>query len=190
MSAPADPAGTPPSFVLDFWFTPDAQRHWFERSDAFDRAVTETLLPLWPAACAGTLDHWAGSPEGAVALLVLLDQVPRNCFRADRRAFESDVQARRIARIAIDRGFDRLLPVERRLFLYMPFEHSEDIGTQILSMALFHDLHQGDAEKMKWAARHEEIIRRFGRFPHRNQCLGRVSTPEEIAFLREPMSSF
>lgn len=190
MSAPADPAGTPPSIVLDFWFTPESQARWFDPTEAFDRAVTDLLLPLWPPACAGAFDRWADTPDGAVALLVLLDQVPRNCFRGDCRAFESDVQARAVARRAVDRGFDLALPVERRLFIYMPFEHSEDLGTQVLSMALFTNLHAGDAEKMKWAARHEEIIRRFGRFPHRNACLGRVSTAEELAFLQEPMSSF
>lgn len=188
---PSPPAETAePSAVLDFWFTPEAQRFWFERSEAFDAAVTERLLPLWQPAREGRIDGWTATPDGTVALLVLLDQVPRNCFRNSPLAFSTDAKARGVARQAVDRGFDKALPTERRLFVYMPFEHSEDLGTQVLSMVLFHSLHDGDAEKMKWAARHEEIIRRFGRFPHRNACLGRVSTAEEIAFLREPMSSF
>jgi uncharacterized protein (DUF924 family) len=178
-----------PDDVLDFWFAPAAKPFWFEVTPAFDAEVTARLKPLHAAALRGEFDNWSAAPDGAVALAILLDQVPRNCCRGTPQAFAGDVTARTVARAAIDRGFDRGLDDDHRLFLYLPFEHAESQAAQLLSVALFASL-TDKAEWLRYAERHAEIIARFGRFPHRNKALGRQSTPEEIAFLKEPMSSF
>lgn len=178
-----------PADVLDFWFDPASKPHWFDVNPAFDAKVAERLLPLRDAALAGKLDDWRDTPEGSLALLILFDQVPRNCCRGKAEAFATDILARSVARAAIDRGFDRGFDDEHRVFFYLPFEHSEHIGAQLLSLALFGSM-PGRTEWLRYAERHAEIIQRFGRFPHRNKALGRSSTPEEIAFLNEPMSSF
>lgn len=178
-----------PDDVLDFWFGPAARPLWFEANPALDAEVAARLMPLRAAALHGDFDGWASTPDGAVALAILLDQVPRNCCRGTPQAFASDAAARAVARAAIDRGFDRRLDDDHRLFLYLPFEHAEDVGAQLLSVALFAGL-AGQAEWLRYAERHAEIVARFGRFPHRNKALGRQSTAAEIAFLNEPMSSF
>jgi len=178
-----------PEAVLDFWFAAESKPYWFEVNPAFDAQVTERLLPLRDAAREGGCDDWAARPEGALALVILFDQVPRNCCRGTAEAFACDAAARKVARSAIDRSFDRGFDDEHRLFLYLPFEHAEDVGAQLLSVALFAAM-PGQTEWLRYAERHAEIILRFGRFPHRNKALNRVSTPAEIAFLNEPMSSF
>jgi uncharacterized protein (DUF924 family) len=138
-------------------------------------------------------------PQSCLALTLLLDQVPRNIHRGTSLAFAADPRAREVASHAVDRGFDRLLPADRRWFFYMPFEHSEDLGDQRRSVSLFESWVQGHAdgplreraeEQLFYVRRHAEAIERFGRFPHRNKILGRESTPAEIAFLEEPHSSF
>jgi uncharacterized protein (DUF924 family) len=127
------------------------------------------------------LSDWEATPDGALALAIVLDQFPRNMFRNDARAFATDAMARDIADRALARGFDRQLAAADRPFLYLPFEHSESVADQERSLGLFKAL--GDAELLRWAELHADIVRRFGRFPHRNAVLGRVSTPEERAFL-------
>lgn len=178
-----------PGDVLDFWFAAASKPHWFEANAAFDARVKQELWPLREAALAGALDDWSTTLEGALALVILFDQVPRNSCRGTPEAFATDPAARTVARAAIDRGFDRGFDDEHRLFLYLPFEHAEDVGAQLLSVALFATM-PGQAEWLRYAERHAEIVHRFGRFPHRNKALGRASTPAEIAFLQEPMSSF
>lgn len=174
--------------LLGFWFDPENRRHWFEVEESFDREVERRFGGLMQAAAAGKLDHWAESPRGALALCILLDQLPRNIARGTPGAFAHDEQARAVARRALAAGFDRgLLPGER-LFLYLPFEHSENLDDQERSVALFGEL--GSAEWLDYAVRHRDIIARFGRFPHRNAVLGRPSTEAETAFLQEPNSSF
>ena len=182
--------------VLDVWFGPDGgaieRAVWFEVDAAFDQAVGAQCRALHTAAAAGALDHWAATPRGCLALLILLDQVPRNLYRGSARAFATDAQARAVARSALAAGHDRALtPVERQ-FVYLPFEHSEDLADQELSVALFDSLPEPPdrAESVDYARRHRDIIARFGRFPHRNAALGRTSTPEEDAFLKQPGSSF
>ena len=133
------------------------------------------------AAAAGRLDDWQSRPDGTLALLLLLDQFPRNLFRGDARAFSTDAQARRIAEQAIARGIDRLFEIPERGFFYMPLMHSEDLADQERCLALFRDA--ADPEGVKHAEIHADIIRRFGRFPHRNPALGRSTTEEERAFL-------
>jgi uncharacterized protein (DUF924 family) len=166
--------------IVKFWREAGPKR-WFEKDAAFDGQIRKRYLATHEAAAAGKLSSWEQNAEGALALLILLDQFPRNMFRGDARAFASDPLARALAAGAIIRGFDSQVAPELRGFFYLPFEHSEDLADQERCVA-FHKV-IGDADGLKWAKIHADIIRRFGRFPHRNAVLGRVSTPEEQAFL-------
>jgi uncharacterized protein (DUF924 family) len=185
--------------VLDFWFgaadapAGEAPRPvWFAADAAFDRAVGAHCAALHLEAAAGRLDPWAVTPRGALALVILLDQVPRNLYRGTPRAYATDAQALALARAAVAAGFDRALPPVPRWFVYLPFEHSEALADQQRSVALFEALrhHPATAEALDTVRRHHEIVARFGRFPHRNAILGRVSTQAELAFLQEPNSRF
>jgi uncharacterized protein (DUF924 family) len=185
--------------VLDVWFgAPDdpscglARAIWFQVDASFDRAVGVQCGALQRAAATGRLDPWATTPLGCLALLILLDQVPRNLFRGTPAAYATDAQARAHARAAIAAGLDHALSPVQRWFVYLPFEHSEALDDQARSLALFETLpeHPERAAALEWARHHHAIIARFGRFPHRNAILGRPSTAEEEAFLREPNSSF
>jgi len=166
--------------VIAFWQAAGPDR-WFEKDDAFDKEIRERFLGTYEAAATGKLSHWEQSAQGALALLILLDQFPRNMFRGNARAFATDPLARAIAAGAIVRGFDSQVAKELRGFFYLPFEHSEDLADQERCIAL--NKAAGDHDNLKWAEIHADIIRRFGRFPHRNAALGRVTTPEEQAFL-------
>jgi uncharacterized protein (DUF924 family) len=177
MIATAPPAD--PQAVLDFWRAAGPDK-WFKKDDAFDAAIRARFLSTYEAAAAGRL-AWDTTPEGALALLIVLDQFPRNMFRDDARAYAADPLARDVARRAIARGFDARVPLAERSFFYLPFEHSEDLADQERGVAL--NRASGDADALKWAELHADIIRRFGRFPHRNRLLGRVTTAEEQAFL-------
>ncbi len=174
--APAQPS---PADVVAFWRAAGPKR-WFEKDAAFDDDIRRRFLTLHEAAAAGKLTAWEGTAEGALALLILLDQCPRNIFRGQARAFASDPLARAIASRAILNGFDGAFP-DMRGFFYLPFEHSEDLADQQRGLTLYKAA--GDADGLKWAGVHADIIRRFGRFPHRNAVLGRVSTAEEQRFL-------
>jgi uncharacterized protein (DUF924 family) len=169
-----------PQAVVAFWTDAGPDR-WFKRDDAFDRDIRERFLVTHEAAAQGKLSDWEASAEGALALLILLDQFPRNMFRGTVHAFATDPQARAIAARAIDNGFDRAVPENLRNFFYLPFQHSEELADQERSLALYRAL--GDADNIKWADIHADIIRKFGRFPHRNAVLGRQTTAEEQAFL-------
>ena len=183
--------------VLDFWFGPldargPARREWFRKDDAFDAEIRRRFGRLHAAAAARECEPWRASPQPMLALVIVLDQFSRNLFRGDARAFAQDAHARECAREALGRGDDlQLLPVERQ-FLYMPFEHSEALADQDRGVELMRSLASFEAtgDVAEWAEKHRAIIRRFGRFPHRNAALGRPSTPAEEAFLREPGSSF
>lgn len=176
--------------VLDFWFAPGADAKWFEHSAAFDRAVREALAEDHERAAAGTYDGWAETPRGALALVLLLDQVPRNLFRDDPRAFACDARALGVTRHALARGFDRRLRSQaQRMFLYLPLEHSEDLADQERCCRLMAALDE-NADWAEWAEKHREVIARFGRFPHRNAALGRTSSEAERAFLARPGSAF
>lgn len=167
--------------VVRFW-TDAGEEAWFEKNKAFDERFHDTFLELHYQAAARELDGWMEHPESALALMILLDQFPRNAFRGTGHMFATDPLARMYARIAIARGHDRhfegLLPA----FFYLPFEHSEDMEDQKLSVKLFTPM--GD-EMLKYADIHLDIIARFGRFPHRNRSLGRASTDEELKFLAD-----
>jgi uncharacterized protein (DUF924 family) len=169
-----------PAEVLAFWRAAGADK-WFEKDAAFDAAIRARFLDAYAAAAAGRLAAWERDAEGALALLIVLDQFPRNMFRGEARMFAADPLARAVAERAIARGFDKLyVPPERRFF-YLPFTHSENLADQERCVAL--NRAAADDEGVKWAELHAEIIRRFGRFPHRNQALGRATTPDEQAFL-------
>jgi uncharacterized protein (DUF924 family) len=166
--------------VVAFWREAGPKR-WFEKDFAFDQEIRERFLSAYELAAEGGLRAWEKTAAGALALLVLLDQFPRNMFRNDARTFATDPLARAIAAGAIVRGFDAQVPAELRSFFYLPFEHSEDFADQERGIAFYKAA--GDADGLKWAEIHADIIRRFGRFPHRNAVLGRATTPEEKAFL-------
>jgi uncharacterized protein (DUF924 family) len=174
--------------VLRFWFEETKPEQWFKKDAAFDAAVRRRFLALQEVLAADTSEALFADARTALAAVIVLDQMSRNMFRGTARAFASDAQARWIAQGAIARGLDGELTKDQRMFLYLPFEHAEDRKAQERCVALMATL--GDPELTKWAQAHKDIIDRFGRFPHRNAALGRVSTPEEIAFLEQPGSSF
>ena len=169
-----------PETVLAFWRAAGPDK-WFSKNDAFDAEIRSHFLPTYEAAAAGKLASWENKAESALALLIALDQFPRNMFRGDKRAFAADPLARQVADRAIARGFDQQLPPAERTFFYLPFEHSENLADQERCLTLYRAL--GNAENLKWAELHADIIRRFGRFPHRNAMLGRDTTAEEQTFL-------
>ena len=166
--------------VVHFW-RDAGYRRWFTRDAAFDAAFCQRFADAHHQAARRELDPWMDSAEGALALVILLDQFPRNCFRGSAHSYATDSLARFFAAAAIDAGFDQRIDPALRLFLYMPFEHSEDSADQERSLALHRTLPGEDADR--WAMLHYDVIRRFGRFPHRNRELGRTSTPEELAYL-------
>lgn len=187
------------SEVLEFWFgaadSPELgryRRQWFEKSAAFDALCRERFLATLEAAAAGGLERWAERPFGALALVVTLDQFPRNIFRGTPQAFATDARALALARSVVARGFDAAYVPAQCWFAYLPFEHAEDLAAQRESLELYERL-RGDppsASPIAYAQRHYAVVERFGRFPHRNAVLGRVSTPEELAFLAQPGSGF
>jgi uncharacterized protein (DUF924 family) len=166
--------------VLAFWRAAGPAK-WFEHEDAFDAEIRARFLATCEAAAAGRIEHWQATADGTLALLILLDQFPRNLFRGDACAFATDAEARRITERAIARGTDRLFPLPERRFFYMPLMHSENLADQERCIALCREA--GDAEGEKYAEIHADVIRRFGRFPHRNHVLGRTTTEAERAFL-------
>ncbi len=177
--------------VLSFWFEEARAEAWYKKNAAFDRDLTARFRATYDAASAGSLEHWAASVEGALALCIVLDQFPRNMFRENPQAFATDVMARQCAEAALARGFDQGVPPLRRQFFYLPFMHSERLADQERCVALCQALAGVESQKtQKAAVAHRDIVARFGRFPHRNAVLGRGSSNEEIAFLKEPGSSF
>lgn len=193
---PADDTPEEARVVLDFWFGRDdqARPEWFRKDPAFDALIRERFGALIDAALGGALDDWAGrSPQAALARILVLDQFTRNAFRDSARAFAGDARALLAARDLVARGFDRQLTRRQRGFAYLPFEHAEDRAAQQESMRHFAALvadHPGLADLLAWARKHQEIVERFGRYPHRNALLGRADTAEEAAFLQQPGSRF
>ena len=199
--------------ILDFWFVPRegeaaadgaqaiASAHgrarvergvWFRKDDAFDREIRERFDAALAAGISGAFGEWCTMPEGSLARVVLLDQFTRNAFRGTPAAYAGDPGALATAEDAIERGFDDRLEAHERWFLYMPFQHSESLALQERAVELFAALaaQTGLTGPLRYAERHRDIVRRFGRFPHRNEILGRASTAEELAFLAQPGSRF
>ena len=172
---------TRPRHITDFWFADTVRPLWFQSTPAFDRSVREQFEATWEAARSGVLDAWQERPEGAEALVIVLDQFPLNMFRGSAESFSTEAQARAVADHAIVQGFHLDMPEDWRIFLFLPFTHSEDLADQDRAVALYETF--GPEANLKWARHHREIVRRFGRFPHRNAILGRESTPEEAAWL-------
>ena len=181
--------------ILDFWFGSPrgkSRPQWFRKDDRFDAGIRERFGDLHAAAARRELEDWRGERESMLALVVVLDQFSRNLYRNDARAFAQDAHALDCARQALARGDDEAsLPVER-MFLYLPFEHSEDRIDQAFSLDLMRRIDAFEETRgiSEWAQKHKVIVERFGRFPHRNAVLGRASTPEEIEFLKSPGSGF
>jgi uncharacterized protein (DUF924 family) len=169
-----------PGAVIAFW-TEAGPEKWYKKDTAFDDGIRARFLATYEAAADGKLADWESSAHGALALLIVLDQFPRNMFRGHARTFAADPLAREVADRAIARGFDAATPMPMRQFFYLPYEHSELPSDQERAVELFRST--GDEELVKWAVLHADIIHRFGRFPHRNAALGRTTTPEERQFL-------
>jgi len=190
-----------PQEVLDFWFgapgsreAGQPRRDWFVKSDAFDAAIRERFGAVIDSAIAGGLQEWdAGGPQAVLARVLVLDQFTRNVYRGSAQSFAGDAQALAAARFLVDSGAERELAPLQRAFVYMPFEHAEDGAMQEQAVALFTRLaaeHPGVDDMLDYARRHRDVIAQFNRFPHRNAILGRVSTPQELAFLQQPGSRF
>lgn len=175
-----------PADIVAFW-TQAGPKAWFAKSDAFDAQVGERFDAAHHAAARGEHADWSRTAEGALALLLLLDQFPRNLYRGSAHAFATDPLAKSVAEAAVAKGFDKQVEPRLRPFFYLPFEHSEALADQDRALALFEAAaaETGDQDGLKWAILHRDIIVRFGRFPHRNACLGRVTRPDEQAFLDE-----
>jgi uncharacterized protein (DUF924 family) len=185
--------------IIGFWFgTAEAgqlksRKVWFRKDPDFDQEIRSRFLADYDQAAAGALVEWQSSPQGCLALALLLDQFPRNMFRDNPQAFATDEQAIAIAQPAIAQGLDQVLPPIQRWFLYIPFMHSEKLADQQRSVELFRQLSQEEPETAsayEYAIKHLQVIERFGRFPHRNSILGRKTTLEEAEFLKQPGSSF
>lgn len=174
--------------TLDFWFAEETKARWYDATKAFDELCRERFGELTARAAAGDLSAWENTAEGALALCLLLDQMPRNLFRGTAKAFATDPKAVDVATRAIERGLDQALDLEKRKFLYLPFMHSERLADQERSVAISKAL--DDENTLHYANDHANIVRRFGRFPHRNAILGRENTPEEEAFLKAGADSY
>ena len=168
--------------VLSFWFAPGQEKRWYAKDPVFDAEIRDRFLATYEAACAGALEPWRAAPRSLLALIVVLDQFSRNMFRTSARAFAADAQAAGLAREGIDKGFDRVLTAKEREFFNMPLMHSEALGDHELFLRVHGD--------NKYAREHREIVARFGRYPHRNQLLGRPNTAEEEDYLRQSPPSF
>lgn len=173
-----------PAEVVAFWFAEEVKPMWFAATPEFDGALRERFLTTCRAAASGHLQDWEETSSDVLALVVVLDQFPLNIFRGQPESFATEGAAREVAERAIASGFDQELPLEQRQFLYLPFMHSELLADQDRSVQLYEQ--PGLEDSLSYAHHHRDLIRRFSRFPHRNAILGRVSTPEELAYLASP----
>lgn len=176
--------------ILDFWFVETQPPQWFQVSDDFDQIITDRFSGSYNMGVRGELDDWQNNADGALALCVLLDQMPRNMFRGTPKAFETDNKALVIAKYALSKGLDQVLTLQKRRFLYLPFEHSENVNDQRRSVELFEKIKDDDPLGYDYALRHLKVIEQFNRFPHRNKILGRDNTPEEEEHLAQSGAGF
>lgn len=176
--------------VLAFWFEESSPAQWFQKNDAFDTDIKERFYVTYEMAASGLCEDWKKDADGCLALCLVLDQFPRNMFRNDSRAFETDSAALLVAKEAIHKGFDQILTPVKRRFLYLPFEHSEDLQNQKRSVELFKSMKDSDPLGYEYALRHKDVIEKYGRFPHRNKVLCRDNTPAEEEYLKAPDAGF
>lgn len=176
--------------VLHFWFVETRPQQWFQVNEDFDNTVLSRFEEAYEMAARGDFDEWQKNADGALALCILLDQMPRNMFRDTPRAYVTDKKALVVAKYAISKGLDQVLSATKRRFLYLPFEHSESINDQHRSVELFEKMKEDDPLGYDYAVRHLKVIEKYGRFPHRNKILGRDSTPEEKEYLVRPGAGF
>jgi uncharacterized protein (DUF924 family) len=167
--------------ILDFWFSDEVRKLWFNSTPEFDALLRERFEAIWTRASCGELDDWLQSAAGCLALIIVLDQFPLNMFRGQAQSFASEAQSREVAQVAIDKGFDQDLDLRSRAFLYMPFMHSEELVDQQRALQLF--AQPGLEDNLRFARHHHDIVRKLGRFPHRNKALGRESSEAEIEYL-------
>lgn len=167
--------------LLEFWFSESMRAHWFAATPQLDAQIRARFEPLWRAGADGALRHWEESPRGALALVILLDQLPLNMYRGQAQSFATEGASREVARRALQKEYEQYLQPQEQAFLFMPFMHSENLADQDRSVALYEAA--GLEKNLHWARHHRELIRRFGRFPHRNRILGRASTEMEQQYL-------
>lgn len=178
------------SEILHFWFVETDPSLWFQKNEEFDARIRDRFLVTYEMAAEGLSNEWGKDADGALALIIVLDQFPRNMFRGTAKMFATDGKALIQAKQAIHKGFDQVLTPEKRRFMYLPFEHSENIIDQKRSVELFKAMEDVDPLAYTYALRHYDVIDKFGRFPHRNAALGRESTPEEEEYLAKPGAGF
>lgn len=170
--------------IVDFWFSDRVKALWFNSNPTFDNEIRERFEETYRQAASGKLDAWRQEATGALALCILLDQFPLNMYRGRAESFATEAAARAAAKAAIDAGFDQAVGIDKRAFFYLPFMHSENLDDQNYSVNLYENA--GLADNLYYAKHHRDIVKRFGRFPHRNAILGRASTPQELAYLASP----
>lgn len=176
--------------ILDFWFIETKPAQWFQINTEFDEIIRTQFESAYDLACQGILDGWKDSPEGALAFILLLDQFPRNMYRDTSKAFATDDKALDTAKFALQKHYDETLSVPKKRFLYMPFQHSENLEDQEQALILFGTIKKDDPLGFEYAKRHHETIERFGRFPGRNAARGLETTAEEAEFLKNPDYNF
>ena len=167
--------------IVDFWFAKTNKKYWFNSTPEFDRHLNEKFLGVYESAVSGELDHWKNNPVGSLALVILFDQIPLNIFRGKKKSFATESRSREVAKHAIEQGHAEQLSNAQQAFLYMPFMHSENMADQDYAVALYDKT--GLKNNLKFALHHRDIIKRFGRFPHRNAILERKSSSQEIEYL-------
>lgn len=176
--------------ILNFWFEETKPEQWFQASEEFDRAITDRFEKDHEFAMKGMYDTWMHEPEGCLALILLLDQFSRNMFRGTPKAFASDEKALSVAKHTLDKGYEQFFPPAKRGFIFLPYEHSENLADQDRAVELFATIKADQPVMYDYALKHREVIQEYGRFPHRNQTLGRESTPEEKEYLSQPDAGF
>lgn len=176
--------------ILSFWFEEVQPSQWFQVNPDFDKAIIERFEEPYNMAVAGHFDGWQNSADGALALCILMDQMPRNMFRGTPKAFASDKKALIVAKLAISKGLDQVLSLSKRRFIYLPFEHSENLSDQLRCVELFEKIKNEDKLGYEYALRHLQVIEKYGRFPHRNKILGRDNSLEEEEYLASPNAGF
>jgi len=167
--------------LIDFWFSDEVKKYWFKSTKAFDKQLVDSYADTWEQAKKGALDDWQRTAVGSLALVIVLDQFPLNMFRGTTKSFSTEALSRTVARGAIEKDFDKELPTHQKSFMYMPFMHSEDLDDQASGVEYFNQ--PGLEDNFRFAKHHFGIIERFGRFPHRNEVLGRKSSEAEIIYL-------